>query len=80
MFSPRMRSLAIVSLDYIRPKDPSMPLGVASIIANLKKNCIDYESFLYNVRHDVDPGQIMDDVMSSKDTDVMIGAFVWNEP
>ena len=80
MFSPRMRSLAIVSLDYIRPKDPSMPLGVASIIANLKKNCIDHESFLYNVRHDVDPGQIVDDVMSSKATDVMIGAFVWNEP
>jgi radical SAM superfamily enzyme YgiQ (UPF0313 family) len=75
-----MRKLALLSLDYIRPKDPSMPLGVASIIANLKKHSIEHQSFFYNVRYDVDPEQIVDDIMRTNSTDVLIGAFVWNEP
>ena len=48
-----MRKLALLSLDYIRPKDPAMPLGVASIIANLKKHSVDHHSLFYNVRYDV---------------------------
>ena len=75
-----MRKLALLSLDYIRPKDPAMPLGVASIIANLKKHSVDHHSLFYNVRYDVDPEQIVADVMKTNATDVLIGAFVWNEP
>ena len=75
-----MRNLALLSLDYIRPKDPAMPLGVASIIANLKKHSIDHHSLFYNVRYDVDPEQIVADVMKTNASDVLIGAFVWNEP
>ena len=75
-----MRRLAILSLDYIRPKDPVMPLGVASIIANLKKQSIDYQGLFYNVRYNIDPEQIVDDVMKTSASDVLIGAFVWNEP
>ena len=76
----KMRKLLLLSLDYIRPKDPAMPLGVASIMANLKKHYIDHQSLFYNVRYDVDPEQIVDDVMKTNASDVLIGAFVWNEP
>ena len=75
-----MRRLALLSLDYIRPKDPAIPLGIASIIANLNKYSIDHQSLFYNVRQDIDPDEIVDDVMSTNATDVLIGAFIWNEP
>ena len=75
-----MRNLLLLSLDYIRPKDPAMPLGVASIIANLTRHGISHQSLFYNVRYDIDAEEIIEDVMGTDSTDVMIGAYVWNEP
>lgn len=74
-----MRKIALLSMDYIRPKDPSIPLGIASIMANLKKNNIQFEKLLYNVKDNIEVGQIIDDIMKVKATDIMIGAYVWNE-
>lgn len=70
----------LLSLDYIRPKDPSIPLGVASIIANLQRYQIEHRLLFYNVRYDVNPEQIVSDVMETTASDVLIGTFVWNEP
>ena len=78
--SDKLRKIALVSLDYIRPKDPAMPLGIASIIANLKKHSIEHHSLFYNVRYDVNPEKIVTDVMKTNASDILIGAFVWNEP
>ena len=74
-----IRKILLVSMDYIRPKDPSLPLGLASIIANLQSHGIDHELLTYNVKNNIEMDSIVSDIMESNATDVMLGAFIWNE-
>jgi hypothetical protein len=76
-----MRKIALVSLDYIRKKDPLIPVGIASILQNLQSHGLPHEHFLYNVHSkNFDPKLCIDHLLASSVTDVLLGAFVWNEP
>ena len=46
----RSRIPILISLDHIRPKDPGLSLGVASIISHLKSKRIEYNAHIYNMR------------------------------
>ncbi|KAL9962816.1 hypothetical protein ACROYT_G031960, partial [Oculina patagonica] len=39
----------LISLDHIRPKDPRLSLGVASIVSHLKQKKIEYNAHTYNI-------------------------------
>jgi radical SAM superfamily enzyme YgiQ (UPF0313 family) len=78
--SPQKR-LLLVSLDWMRPKDP-MSLAQASILTNLKKHNIEVIAKSWSVNHsDFDAKKVSDFVMQHTDgrTDVALGAYVWNE-
>ena len=78
------KRLAMISLDWTRPKDPPLSLGHASILANLTKHNIDIIPKSWAVN---DSKFQLDDVfeflensvLSKENFDVAIGAFVWNE-
>ena len=40
--------LILVGLDHLRPKDPVISLGIASIVAQLKRNDLLYTNINYN--------------------------------
>ena len=78
-----LRRLVLVSLDWARPKDPPLSLGHASILANLQAHKVDVDpkawavnASTFNVKEVVT--HILDWV--TPQTDVGLGAFVWNEP
>lgn len=76
------RKLILTSLDYTRPKDPPISLGQASILANLKAHNIDTISSSWSVNHEGFSYQkVVEFIMNnaSSNTDVALGAFVWNE-
>ena len=77
----------LFSLDHIRPKDPPLSLGVASIVSYLKHKKIEYNAHTYNIAEEtqVDPlaRTILDTIWSRYNHskyDLMFGGFVWNEP
>lgn len=76
-----IRRFTIVSLDHIRPGDPPLALGVASIAAALRSAGVKHEVISVNV---ADGAPNFEDltkrVIETECTDVAIGAFVWNEP
>jgi radical SAM superfamily enzyme YgiQ (UPF0313 family) len=74
-----MRRLALVGLDWLRPKDPPLSLGLASIVANLRRHAVPHEVHAINVANGLDQ-DALERVISSDATDICIGAFVWNEP
>ena len=87
--------VALVSLDWIRPKDPKVPLGQACLIAKLleNKNLVKDLSLL-NLEFDVKKSfhwedknsldqfcqSVCDKVLSVNPNLIALGAFVWNEP
>lgn len=76
------RRLLMVALDWTRSKDPPISLGHASILANLQRFHIDATSRAYSVNHQHFKAQEVSDYILSNsdvDTDVALGAFVWNE-
>lgn len=77
----------LISLDHIRPKDPRLSLGVASIISHLKHKKIEYNAHTYNIAQEVQvyplARNILDMIWSQYNDskyDLMFGGFVWNEP
>lgn len=76
------RRLLLVSLDWTRPKDPPLSLGHASILSNLRHNKIEVIERSWAVNHSsFSPSDVVEFVMRNarSDTDVALGAFVWNE-
>ena len=83
----RSRIPILISLDHIRPKDPRLSLGVASIISHLSHNKIEYNAHSYNIAQEVQvyplARNILDTIWSQYNDskyDLMFGGFVWNEP
>lgn len=84
---PRSRIPKLISVDHIRPKDPRLSLGVASIISHLNHNKIEYNAHTYNIAQEVQvyplARNILDTIWSHYNDskyDLMFGGFVWNEP
>lgn len=76
------RKLFFVALDWTRPKDPSMSLGQASILANLLKNGVEVSTQAYSVNHDdFSADKVSEEIINNaeENTDVALGSFVWNE-
>lgn len=86
--------LSLVSLDWIRQKDPKVSLGHASILAKLYANKplmnhIDLRSFEFDVQDSFKIAsqayfeefceQIANEIVSSDPHLIAFGAFVWNE-
>ena len=81
-----MRRAILVGLEHLRPKDPRMSLGMASIVANLRMKNLPHEAHTLNV---ADPdfnapaafAPLVNAAMAhGSTTDLIIGGFVWNEP
>jgi radical SAM superfamily enzyme YgiQ (UPF0313 family) len=82
------RRLALVSLDWIRPKDPLMPLGHASILAHAHsqglQDQITSHNFAVNSPY-FEPEKAVEEIVDKLDcaqdenSAVALGAFVWNE-
>lgn len=86
--------VALISLDWIRPKDPKLPLGHASLIANvIQENHLDHrlklKTYEFDVRKSFQIGdekyfdqfclRVSNKVLSFQPDLIALGAFVWNE-
>lgn len=86
--------LALVSLDWIRPKDPKIPLGQASLLAKIYENKIlnkklTVKNFEFDVKDSFKNGdenyfnnfchEISHKIYSTSPDLIALGAFVWNE-
>lgn len=81
--SRRSRRLLFLSFDWGRSKDPLLSLGQASMIANLKKHRIPVNAASWHINQpDFDMQHVYDLISknSSSETDIAIGAYIWNEP
>lgn len=77
----------LIILDHIRPKDPGISLGVASIMSHLKRKKIEHNVHIYNIAEETQVDslarRILDTIWSHYNDskyDLMFGGFVWNEP
>lgn len=77
----------LISLDHIRPKDPGISLGVASIMSHLRQRKIEYNAHIYNIAEETQVSPlargILDTIWSQYNDskyDLLFGGFVWNEP
>ncbi len=74
----------LIGLDHIRQKDPVVSLGVASIVSLLRASELPYTQRSFNVASPAfSAAEVIDHcrtVASSRQHDVWLGAFVWNEP
>jgi radical SAM superfamily enzyme YgiQ (UPF0313 family) len=78
----QLRKAVLLALDWTRPKDPPLSLGHASILTNLLMNNIQVKELSYSVnKTNFDLYEIVDKILreSDEDTDIGIGAYVWNE-
>lgn len=78
------KQLILISLDWTRPKDPPMSLGHASILANLRSQKLPVLEKSYAVNKpefsvDTVANFILDNCRSDKETDLAMGAYIWNE-
>ncbi len=76
------RRLILVALDWTRPKDPPISLGQASIVANMQRYNVNVLPKSYAVNHqDFKVSNVVDFILKNSDinTDIALGAFVWNE-
>ncbi|CAG8466027.1 7225_t:CDS:2 [Rhizophagus irregularis] len=79
--------LALVSLDWIRPKDPLTNLGHASILATLQKYNSNQLTFLndhrYSVKYCPDVEEFSENVVKNLIYDepdlIAFGVYIWNE-
>ncbi|GBB98738.1 hypothetical protein RclHR1_03300018 [Rhizophagus clarus] len=79
--------LALVSLDWIRPKDPLTNLGHASILATLQKYNSHQLTFLnnhrYSVKHCPNVEEFSENVIKNLVHDepdlIAFGVYIWNE-
>lgn len=79
-----MRPVVLVSLDWIRPKDPRTSLGHASILARLAADArVDVRPVAFAVNDPAFRREVVLDAVvdaAGVDADIAIGAYVWNEP
>jgi len=84
-----MRHQILVTLDHLRPKDPRLSLGAASVVANLIQRQIPHSVFSGNVSLEEDIDATVEGICSQilsvgsqkgPKCDVILGTFVWNEP
>lgn len=83
LHTSRDKLVILLSFDWTRPKDPPASLGHASILANLKKHNINVIPLSYSVNDkDFSPERVYERIQAyaNKNTDLALGAFVWNEP
>jgi radical SAM superfamily enzyme YgiQ (UPF0313 family) len=77
------RKLILTSLDWGRPKDPPLSLGLASILATAKSQRFDVDSLCWRVNSsEFSPKKVSDAILRSynyADCDIAFGVFVWNE-
>ncbi|MDR1484351.1 MAG: radical SAM protein [Planctomycetaceae bacterium] len=76
------RKIILVSLNWGRDKDPRHPLGHASIFAALKSAGREVIEIVCNVNKQFDITLLSEKILSvsgGKDTDLCIGAYVWND-
>ncbi len=76
------RNLLITALDWGRPKDPPISLGLGSIVANLYRHKVAVTPKSYAVNNpNFKASDVSDFILSNSDkySDVAFGAFVWNE-
>lgn len=79
--------IALVSLDWIRSKDPLTNLGHASILATLQKYNSHQLTFLnshrYSVKHCPDVEEFSENVAKNLIYDepdlIAFGVYIWNE-
>ncbi|HVT63177.1 MAG TPA: hypothetical protein VHD33_06820, partial [Legionellaceae bacterium] len=70
-------------MPWMRPKDPPISLGQASILANLSRYDISVHASSWAVNH---PSFRYEEVYqfvmnrASPETDLALGAYVWHEP
>ena len=80
------RRALLVGLEHLRPKDPRMSLGMASIVSNLRRMELPHEAHTFNVGDAAFDAPaafapLIDAAFSyGSRTDLIVGAFVWNEP
>ena len=79
-----VKDVTLVGLDWFRPKDPPIALGISSIATNLQKNGIDVVCLPFNVNlQNFSIDEVIQKVFNlnpNRHTLLGIGAFVWNEP
>ena len=77
------RKLILIAQDWTRSKDPPLSLGHASILTNLRKHQVDVVEQTWAVNAvDFSPYEVSHFILSTatnSQTDVALGAFVWNE-
>ena len=76
------RKLLLTALDWTRPKDPPLSLGHASILTNLLHSEVQVKEQSWAVNAEsFNTDQVINFVMDNADdnTDLALGAFVWNE-
>ena len=83
----RSKIPVLISLDHIRPKDPRLSLGVASIVSHLKHKKIEYNAHIYNIAEETQVYSLTRNILDTiwrqyndSKYDLMFGGFVWNEP
>lgn len=77
----------LITLDHIRPKDPQLSLGVASILSHLKHKKIEYNVHVYNIAQETQVHPVARNILdtiwkeyNNSKYDLTFGGFVWNEP
>jgi radical SAM superfamily enzyme YgiQ (UPF0313 family) len=79
------RRLLLVALDWTRDKDPRVPLGHASLLANLRKYRVEVMDYAFSLNAPTfDPQQVCTAVVENARTrgapcDLAIGVYIWNE-
>ncbi len=84
----RRRHVVLVALDWTRPKDPRSPLGHASLVAALNQaRAVEVSELSFAVNESTArPDDIARQILArangvpSRQVDVAIGVYVWNEP
>jgi len=77
-----LKNLILINMPYLRPKDPRISLGMASIMANLKKHKISYlEKICPVTDQEINYKELVNFIKTHATpyTYTAFGAYVWNE-
>lgn len=84
-----MRHQILVTLDHLRTKETRLPLGAASVVANLLRHQVPHSVVSGNVSLEEDIDATVEGLAArvrsvgsevGRKCDVILGTFVWNEP
>ena len=78
------RNIVLLGLDWCRPKDPPVSLGISSMAMNLLQHGLEVRCLPFNVNNqDFTTEQVLQSIFDQKPTKntlLGVGAFIWNEP